>query len=110
MTLNACIKRLNEKYEEPRWVDPKQGGAEATAHGTARSTFTDWAHDRGNYPREMIGMALAHTVDSAVEAAYRRSDMVEKRRKMMDAWATFCSTPKKAGANVVQMSKASATR
>ncbi|WP_227814330.1 tyrosine-type recombinase/integrase [Nitrogeniibacter aestuarii] len=62
-----------------------------TVHGF-RSTFRDWAAETTNYPREMAEMALAHTVSDKVEAAYRRGDMLEKRRHMMQAWAKHCGT------------------
>ena len=60
-----------------------------TAHGL-RSTFADWAAERTAYPREVVEMALAHTIGNKVEAAYRRGDLFEKRRNLMDAWASFC--------------------
>ena len=59
-----------------------------TVHGF-RSTFRDWAGDRTNFPRDVIEHALAHQVKDQTEAAYRRSDAPEKRRKLMDAWASF---------------------
>lgn len=61
-----------------------------TAHGF-RSTFRDWAAERTNFPSEVAEMALAHTVSSKVEQAYRRGDLFERRRRMMTAWATFSS-------------------
>jgi integrase len=60
-----------------------------TAHGF-RSTFSDWAAERTAYPREVVEMALAHTVENKVERAYRRGDFFDKRRQLMDAWAGFC--------------------
>jgi integrase len=66
-----------------------------TAHGF-RSTFRDWAAERTNFPSEVAEMALAHTVSSKVEQAYRRGDLFERRRRMMTTWATFCATPKEA--------------
>jgi integrase len=63
-----------------------------TAHGF-RSTFRDWAAERTNFPSEVAEMALAHTVSSKVEQAYRRGDMFERRRRMMTAWSEFCGTP-----------------
>jgi integrase len=62
-----------------------------TAHGF-RSTFSDWAAECTAYPREVIEMALAYTVENKVEAAYRRGDLFEKRRQLMNAWARFCET------------------
>jgi integrase len=64
----------------------------ATVHGF-RSSFRDWAEERTSFPHEVKEAALAHTVKNKVEAAYRRSDLFEKRRKLMEAWATFCATP-----------------
>lgn len=63
--------------------------ADLTVHGF-RSTFRDWAAELTNFPREVAEMVLAHTVGDKVEAAYRRGDLFEKRRRLMDAWATFC--------------------
>ncbi len=63
-----------------------------TVHGF-RSTFSDWAAERTAYPREVVEMALAHAIESKVEAAYRRGDLFEKRRNLMAAWASFCKAP-----------------
>lgn len=71
-------------------------GASAVPHGF-RSTFRDWASERTNYPRDVAEMALAHTIGDKVEAAYRRGDLFEKRRRMMEEWAKFCEAPAKAG-------------
>jgi integrase len=62
-----------------------------TAHGF-RSTFSDWAAERTAYPREAVEMALAHTINNKVEAAYRRGDLFDKRCRLMDDWARFCSS------------------
>ena len=67
----------------------RMGRGHITVHGF-RSTFRDWAAERTNFPNEMVEMALAHAVSDKVEAAYRRGDMFEKRRRLMDAWATYC--------------------
>ena len=63
---------------------------EATVHGF-RSTFRDWAGEETDHPREVIEAALAHTVGSEVERAYRRGDALEKRRRLMDDWASALS-------------------
>jgi integrase len=63
---------------------------EAVPHGM-RSTFRDWAAERTNFPREVAEMALAHAIENAVEAAYRRGDLFSKRAEMMAAWAEFLS-------------------
>jgi integrase len=65
---------------------------EAVPHGF-RSTFRDWCSERTNYPREVAEMALAHAIGNAVEAAYRRGDLFEKRRLMMEDWARFLAQP-----------------
>jgi integrase len=64
-------------------------GLNITVHGF-RSTFRDWVAERTNYASELAEMALAHSIANKVEAAYRRGDMLEKRRAMMEAWAQFC--------------------
>src|SRR5215471_8962008 len=63
---------------------------DATPHGF-RSTFADWAADRTNYPREVREQCLAHAIENKVERAYRRGDLFDKRRKLMDAWAAYCA-------------------
>lgn len=74
MSLTAVLRRMN---------------LDVTQHGF-RSTFRDWSAEATNYPREVAEMALAHTIGDKVEAAYRRGDLFEKRRAMMDEWATYC--------------------
>ena len=80
--LRAVLKRLRR--------------SDVTVHGF-RSSFRDWAAEQTNYPREVAEMALGHTVGDRVEAAYRRSDLFEKRRRMMNEWARFCGSEAKAG-------------
>jgi integrase len=76
MTLSAVLRRM---------------GRPVTVHGM-RSTFRDWAGDTTSFPREVVEMALAHTVGSATERAYRRGRALEKRRELMETWAVFCSS------------------
>jgi integrase len=76
---------------------------EVTPHGF-RSSFRDWAGEVSNFPRELAEAALAHVVGDETERAYRRGDALEKRRKLMDAWATFCE-PKAAGSNVTPLAR-----
>ena len=71
---------------------------ETTVHGF-RSSFRDWAGEASTFPREVAEAALAHSVGDATERAYRRGDALEKRRKLMEAWAGYCE-PKAAGSNV----------
>jgi integrase len=64
--------------------------ADVTVHGF-RSSFRDWAAERTSFAREVAELALAHTIPNAVEAAYRRGDLFEKRRRLMDDWARYCA-------------------
>jgi integrase len=67
-----------------------------TVHGF-RSSFRDWAAEMTNYPGEVAEQALAHAISDKVERAYRRGDLFEKRRRLMDAWGQFCATVKDTG-------------
>ena len=70
----------------------RMGRGDLTAHGF-RSTFRDWAAERTKFPAEVAEMALAHTVSDKTVAAYNRSDLFERRRRLMAAWANFCTVP-----------------
>jgi integrase len=70
-----------------------------------RSTFRDWAAERTNYPNHVVEMALAHSVGDKVEAAYRRGDLFEKRRRLMADWAKYCGAPAARGSTVVSIGK-----
>jgi integrase len=61
---------------------------DVTAHGF-RSAFRDWSSEQTSFPREVCEMALAHTIPNKAEAAYRRGDLLERRRELMDAWSAF---------------------
>jgi integrase len=65
------------------------GRDDLTVHGF-RSTFRDWASEATRHEHEVVEKALAHTIESKTEAAYRRGDLLEKRRPLMNDWATFC--------------------
>ena len=67
-------------------------GRDLTAHGF-RSTFRDWAAEATGHPNHVVEQALAHTIGSAVEAAYRRGDLFAKRRALMDDWAAYLAKP-----------------
>jgi len=77
-------------------------GKTATTHGF-RSSFRDWAGNETNFPRELAEQALAHVIGDKAEQAYRRGDALERRRRLMDAWAGFCERPLAKGDNVVSM-------
>jgi integrase len=75
MAMNMQLRRMNT--------------GKVTVHGF-RSSFRDWASEQTSTPHEVCEMALAHTIGNKAEAAYRRGDLFDKRRKLMGAWAAFC--------------------
>lgn len=83
MTLTALLRRLKAPSDSP--------GRIATAHGF-RSSFRDWCSEKG-YARDLAERALAHTVKNQVEAAYHRTDLLDQRRPMMEAWANYILPP-----------------
>lgn len=85
-------KTLSETAFRHLLIRTKASGI--TVHGF-RSAFRDWCGESTSFPREVAEQALAHSVGSAVEQAYRRGDALEKRRTLMEAWASFCMTPKR---------------
>jgi integrase len=78
----------------PKLVDAMK--YDVTIHGF-RASFKTWATEQTSYPREIIEFCLAHVVGPDSEQAYLRSDVLEKRRHLMEAWSTFVSTPRKIG-------------
>lgn len=89
MSLTAVLRRMDR--------------GDLTAHGF-RSTFRDWASETTSYPGDVVEMALAHTIKNAVEAAYRRGDLFDKRVRLMTEWAKFCAAlPVATGGNVLEM-------
>jgi len=97
------------KNQPGKLMKKLMGDAEMTVHGF-RSSFRDWAAERTNFPREVAEMALAHAIPSAVEAAYRRGDLFDKRRKLMDAWAAYCAKVEMDAGNVVALARARTPR
>jgi integrase len=110
MAMLELIRRMNCEREVaglPRWADPES--RDVVPHGF-RSSFKDWATDwtpspaeiveaakLGEiveaFPRDLVEVALAHALDSKTEEAYRRTEMIEKRRRLMGKWADYCSRP-----------------
>jgi len=82
----------------------RAGRSDVTIHGF-RATFKTWASERTNFPSHVVELALAHTIGNAVERAYRRGDLFEKRRKLMEAWARYCMT-NPAASEVIPLRKA----
>jgi len=100
------LRELDDKLANGKFVFPGNSGAgqlssmallmllrrmkkDVTTHGF-RSTMRDWAAEQTNFAREVAEVALAHAVGSAVERAYRRSDLLDKRRALMNAWCDYC--------------------
>jgi len=84
MAMSMLLRRMN---------------VDVTVHGF-RSAFRDWAAECTGYAHEVAEMALAHTIENKVERAYRRGDLFDKRRRLMDDWATYCASSGAAGAKV----------
>ena len=107
----ALLKELYTEAGSPYlFIGPKTGatlsvtalvaalrrvGRNETAHGF-RSSFSDWAHECTAHSDHTIEISLAHATGSDVERSYRRGDMLDKRRKLMEQWAAFCMTPRQA--------------
>ena len=99
---NAAMAEMMKEIAPPSATP----GRIATVHGM-RSTFRDWAGEMTNFPRELAEAALAHTLDSKVEAAYQRGDLLLRRRKLIEAWASYCASPVQKG-DVVSIHKQAA--
>jgi integrase len=82
----------------------RMGADDVTVHGF-RSAFRDWAGNETDFPRELAEAALAHVIGDKAEQAYRRSDALEKRRALMDAWAAFLEPKAEDGASVLAFKK-----
>jgi integrase len=89
MAMNATLKRMGRR-------------GQFTVHGF-RSTFMDWAHECTGFDKVVIDMALAHAVGDKVEAAYRRADLLDKRRRLMVEWGKYCSTSPLSTGEVLQL-------
>ncbi len=113
------IKEMRDQKQDGKHVFPGRGGGSAsesgvnyvmqqlgrndyTVHGF-RSSFRDWCGEQTNFPREVAEAALAHSVGNEVERAYHRGDALEKRRRLMEAWANYCSQPVSAGATITTL-------
>jgi len=99
MALLTLIKRMNSTRAD-KWVDGVSGKP-ITAHGF-RATFRTWAEEVATVPHAVIEQAMGHQVGTQVERAYRRTDVLDKRRELMDAWAGFCE-PTAAASKFVQL-------
>lgn len=89
MAVAMVVRRMNGETDPPNWRDVT--GRAVVPHGF-RSTFRVWAGETTTYPREVVEAALAHTIRDKVEAAYARTDLLERRRPMMEEWGRWCSS------------------
>jgi integrase len=87
MALLTLLKRMNSGADK-KWIDPASA-RRITAHGF-RATFRTWAEEVATFPHAVIEQAMGHQVGTQVERAYRRTDVLDKRRQLMDAWAKWC--------------------
>jgi integrase len=85
MAMLTLLKRMNSGAG--KWLD--KDGRPITAHGF-KATFRTWAEEVATVPHAVVEQAMGHQVGGKVERAYRRTDLIEKRRQLMDAWARHC--------------------
>ena len=99
MALSEVVRRMNTSNvagAPPLWRDAE--GRPIVPHGF-RSTFRDWAGETRPEGREVVERALAHSIKDKAEAAYARSDLLDKRRPLMEAWEAQCDQPVEAPPN-----------
>jgi integrase len=89
MALLTLLKRMNGASKN-KWVDPTDGRP-ITAHGF-RATFRTWAEEATGFPHAVVEQAMGHQIGTEAERAYRRTDVLEKRRALMDAWGEWCNS------------------
>lgn len=105
MIMLMKVRRMDDdkyKNDSTGWRDEQD--QVITPHGF-RSTFRDWAAESTSFENIVVEQALAHTIGSAVEAAYRRGDLLERRRELMQAWGEYVTQP--ADSNVLRLRRAS---
>jgi integrase len=86
MAFLTLVKQMNAR--DAKWIDPTRGRP-TTPHGF-RASFRTWAEEVATFPHAVVEQAMGHQVGNQVERAYRRTDVLDKRRGLMDAWAAFC--------------------
>ena len=102
MALLTLLKRMNSGADK-KWIDPASA-RRITAHGF-RATFRTWAEEVATFPHAVIEQAMGHQVGTQVERAYRRTDVLERRRQLMEAWAQWCEP--EPVSNLLQLAEAS---
>ena len=102
MAMLILLRRMNSSRVD-KWLDPATGKP-ITAHGF-RATLKTWAEEASSFPHAVVETALGHTVGNAVERAYRRTDLLEQRRGLMEAWSRHCEPSGADGAKVIEFGK-----
>jgi len=103
LVFTACGKKTRMQKDAMADALARMDGYDGiTVHGF-RSTFRDWISETTAYPRDVAEMALAHSIKNKVEEAYRRGDLFEKRRRLMNDWAAYCATEQNEADNVVAL-------
>ena len=97
-TILSFLKSMNDG-DAPRWLDPVRGRS-VSPHGF-RASLKTWCEEASTFPHAVVEMALGHQVGNAVERAYRRTDLLEQRRKLMSAWSEYVEGSE--SANVVRL-------
>lgn len=100
MAMLAVIRRMN-KGSESKWTDPKSNRP-ITAHGF-RASFRTWAEETTGFPHAIVEQAMGHRVGAEVERSYIRTDMLNKRSQLMNAWANFVASSLETGGKVLRM-------
>ena len=100
MAMLVLLKRMNSG--ETKWIDPASDGKAIVPHGF-RATFRTWCEEVARFPHAVVEEAMGHVVGTSVERAYRRTDVLEQRRLLMEQWATHCE-PRSAD-NVLKFQK-----
>lgn len=102
MAMLTLLKRMNSG-ETAKWLDDTTGRP-IVVHGF-RATFRTWAEETAQFPHAIVEEAMGHVVGTSVERAYRRTDVLERRRALMDAWANYCEPSVRC--NIVRLKKSS---
>lgn len=103
MAMLTLLKRMNSSRAD-KWLDPATEKP-ITAHGF-RATLKTWAEEIATFPHAVVETALGHQVGNSVERAYRRTDLLDQRRGLMDAWARHCEPRAAGGAAIIELRRA----
>jgi integrase len=96
--ISVTTRKRSSRLQRDRPHEAARVAADEPRRSDFRSTFSDWAAETTNFSGEVAEAALAHANGDKVAAAYRRGDLFEKRRRLMEAWGSYCTAPAAAGA------------